>query len=203
MSRTLRSTSPACAARSSTSLCSVTDSGSFGGFVTTSAPRSSSRWRTATIFDAPAISGSSPFEVRTGSSGSPSVPHTAEGRSSFPTRSHTDAARAPVPSPRSAAILGRMSSTEYVPAMRSENVDSTSYGEARLPYTSRLAKCFARLRTGLKATAITAAASTLKSWLCVEPIAVPTPTTTAKYTPVKNAASKPYTTVLLITTSIS
>ncbi len=72
-----------------------------------------------------------------------------------------------------------------------------------MPYTSRFANRVALLRTGLKATAIVAAASTVRNELWVEPIAVPIPTTIARYTAVKNAASTAYTTVLLITTSRS
>ena len=72
-----------------------------------------------------------------------------------------------------------MSSNAYVPAMCSENSDSTSYGVARFPYTRRLASRLARSRTGLKATAITAAAATERNGSCVDPIAVPNPTTTA------------------------
>jgi hypothetical protein len=55
----------------------------------------------------------------------------------------------------------------------------------------------------LKARAITAAASTVRTGLRVDPMTVPIPTTTATYTAVKKAASTPYTTVLLMTTSIS
>ena len=66
-----------------------------------------------------------------------------------------------------------------MPAIRSENSESTSYGDARSPYTIRLANRFAQFRTGLNAKAITAAASTVKNGLRVDPIAAPIPTTTA------------------------
>jgi hypothetical protein len=130
-------------------------------------------------------------------------PQDAAGRSSSPIFSHTRACLAPVPSPKIVAILGSTSSKEYVPAMRSENSESTSYGVARFPYTIRLANRLARSRTGLKARAITAAAASVRNGLRVEPMAVPIPTTIATYTAVKNAASTPYTTVLLTTTSRS
>ena len=63
--------------------------------------------------------------------------------------------------------------------MRSENSESTSYGDARLPYTMRLANRVARVRTGLNANAMTAAASSVRNVLWVDPIAVPIPTTKA------------------------
>ena len=49
------------------------------------------------------------------------------------------------------AMVGRMSSTAYAPAIRSENWDSTSYGVARSPYTSRSASRRAHARTGWNA----------------------------------------------------
>jgi len=59
--------------------------------------------------------------------------HVAAGRISSSTRNHTVASVAPVPSAKSRAMRGRMSSPPYVSLTCSENPDSTSYGVARLP----------------------------------------------------------------------
>ena len=50
-------------------------------------------------------------------------------------------------------MRGRISSAAYVAATCSENSLSTSYGVARLPYTSRLAILCRRSRTGWNPTA--------------------------------------------------
>jgi hypothetical protein len=55
----------------------------------------------------------------------------------------------------------------------------------------------------LNATAIVAAASTVRNELRLDPIAVPTPITIARYTAVKKAATSAYRTALLMTTSSS
>ena len=59
--------------------------------------------------------------------------HAAAGWSSPPTRSHTRAVSAPVPSPSTCAIRGRTSSVAKEVPIRSENSVSTSYGVARSP----------------------------------------------------------------------
>jgi hypothetical protein len=59
--------------------------------------------------------------------------HAASSRSLPAVRSHTSARWAPVASTSIRAIRGRTSSVEWVPAICSENSDSTSYGVARLP----------------------------------------------------------------------
>ena len=66
--------------------------------------------------------------------------------------------------------------------MSRENVDNTSYGVARLPYTSRLARRRLRSRAGWKATAITPVATTVSNTFgsSPEPTSVPTPTTMAR-----------------------
>src|SRR5438876_3463993 len=89
--------------------------------------------------------------------------------------------------------------------MREENSDNTSYGVARRPYTSRLARRCTRSRTGWKATATTAVAKIDSPRLGLEPwpTSDPIPTTIATYTAVMNAARAPNTTVLLMTTSMS
>ena len=60
-------------------------------------------------------------------------PRSPPDRSSLPTRTHTSARAAPLPSPSARAILGRSSSFAYVCPTRSENSESTSYGVARFP----------------------------------------------------------------------
>src|SRR5439155_15065531 len=89
--------------------------------------------------------------------------------------------------------------------MREENSESTSYGVARLPYTTRLAKRWTRSRTGWKATATTAVARMERPRLGFDPcpIAAPMPTTIPTYTAVMNPARAENTTVLLMTTSMS
>jgi hypothetical protein len=93
--------------------------------------------------------------------------------------------------------------------MRPAKSLSASYGVARLPNTSRLASRCTRSLTGWNATATTAVARIDRPRLGREPACrepdprEPIPTTTRTYTAVMNAASEPYTTVLLITTSMS
>ena len=133
----------------------------------------------------------------------PSTGQAAASRSSKPTRSHTRASFAPIPSARIFTRRGRTSSVEYVSEALEENPESNSYGVARLPYTTRFAKRRARARTGWNAIATTAAAIADRTGLPRSPTAVPIPTTSAMYTAVMNAASTANTTVLPITTSIS
>ncbi len=103
-------------------------------------------------------------------------------------------------------MRGSRSCVAKLSANRSAKSESTSYGVARSPYTNRLASRCAHWRTGWKATATTAVATTASRTLgsapC-EPTRVPTPTTTPKYTIVANAANTPTTTVFPITTSMS
>ena len=78
--------------------------------------------------------------------------------------------------------------------MRSANCARTSYGVARLPYTSRLARCWIRARTGWNATATTAVAAIDSQKPTRAPCwatRAPRPTTIATYTAVMNAASDP------------
>ena len=95
------------------------------------------------------------------------------------------------------------SSAEYVPASWSPNVAMTSYGVARLPYTTRSANRLARARTGWNTSATTAAASAESTGLCADPTSAPTPTTKPTYTRAMTAAITAKTTVLRITTSMS
>jgi hypothetical protein len=104
------------------------------------------------------------------------------------------------------AIRGSTSSAAYVSPIRSENSDSTSYGVARLPYTSRFAKRCARRRIGWKATATTAAATADRTTLGRSPPPPRNrigPTASAMYTAVMKTAITPKTTVLLMTRSTS
>ena len=84
---------------------------------------------------------------------------------------------APVPVATMRAIWGRTSSLEYAPPTRLLKSDSTSYGVARRPYTTRLASRPARWRSGWNATATTAAARADSSALRRLPTSVPTPAT--------------------------
>ena len=97
VSRTLRSTRPACDARSSTSLSSVGVSGSFRGLVSVIAPSSSRRCRTATARVMSNAGSASPARERDRLAAGASAGHAATGRSSPPTRSHTSTRVAPVP----------------------------------------------------------------------------------------------------------
>src|SRR4249919_511793 len=136
--RTLRRTRPACDARSRTRRSFDGFIGSLGGIATESAPRSSPRSRTSTTVS-PSIEGRASFATKTNAAGSASVGHEAAGRSSAPRRSHTLAEPAPVAWPRICAMRPRTSSVAYDSPTRSENSVSTSYGVARLPYTTRSA----------------------------------------------------------------
>ena len=125
-SATLRITSPAWAARSRTSFSSVAVIDSPGFFVIDSAPRSSPWWRTGSRIDDGVSVPSAFSEATRGSGRSASVGHTASARSSSPTRTHTSARDAPVPSASARAILGNSSSFAYAFPSRSENCESTS-----------------------------------------------------------------------------
>jgi hypothetical protein len=84
---------------------------------------------------------------------------------------------APVPAATMCAIWGRTSSLEYAPPTRLLKSDSTSYGVARRPYTTRFASRAARWRSGWNATATIAAARADSSALRRLPTSVPTPAT--------------------------
>ena len=99
-------------ARSATSFSSTGDSGSLGGFVTVSRPRSSPWCRTGTDAVAPSTSGGSSAARGIAAAVAPFVGHVAAGRISSPTLSQTTADVAPVPSASSRAIRTRMSSPE-------------------------------------------------------------------------------------------
>src|SRR5215470_17377505 len=122
---------------------------------------------------------------------------------SEPTRSHTSAPAAPTPSATIRAIRGSNSSVATACAIPPENRDSTSYGVARRPYTNRFANRCTRSRTGWNATATNAVARIDNPKLRSDPTTRPTPTTIATYTDVMNPAITPYTSVLLITQSMS
>ncbi len=107
INRTLRSTRPACDARSPTNLRRAGSRGSFAGVETESAPSSSPWWRTSTTRSS-GIDGSVSPGAATARGGSP--PLVAAGRSSPPTRNHTVAVVAPVAPARISAIRGRTSS---------------------------------------------------------------------------------------------
>src|SRR5262245_15678688 len=90
--------------------------------------------------------------------------------------------------------------------MRELNSDSTWYGVARCPYTTRLAKRCTWDRTGWKARATRAVATMERPRFGLddpEPTRAPTPTTMPTYTAVMNTARAAYTTVLLMTRSMS
>jgi hypothetical protein len=120
ISRTLRSTSPACEATSRSRRSFAGSIGSLAGIVTDSAPRSSPRCRTSTA-DCPgandAAPGDSPHspaaavELSAGEAPSPDG-HDAATRRSPPRTSHTRAEEAPVPAARIRAISGRTASVE-------------------------------------------------------------------------------------------
>ena len=102
-------------------------------------------------------------------------------------------------------MRGITSSAAYDSATRSENCESTSYGVARLPYTSRLATRCTRSRTGWNPTATIAVAriDSPRLGLPPPPTSAPMPTAMPTYTAVMNTASEPYTRVRLMTTSMS
>src|SRR5450631_1955857 len=102
-------------------------------------------------------------------------------------------------------MRGSTSSLAYDSATRSENWESTSYGVARVPYTSRLATRWTRSRTGWKPTATMPVARMERPRLGLPPLPTraPMPTAMPTYTAVMNTASEPYTRVRLMTTSMS
>src|ERR1019366_2343079 len=97
------------------------------------------------------------------------------------------------------------SSLAYDSATRSENWESTSYGVARVPYTSRLAILWTRSRTGWKPTAPMPVARMERPRLGLPPLPTraPMPTAMPTYTAVMKTASEPYTNVRLMNTSMS
>ncbi len=103
----------------------------------------------------PSNGGSSSPGIGSGARAVASAGQAATGRRSSPTRNHTRATLAPVPSARSATIRGSTSSTEYASPTRPPNAVSTSYGVARAPYTIRSASRRANRRTGPNASATT------------------------------------------------
>ena len=181
MSLTLRSTSPACAARSATSFSSAGERGSFAGFLTARAPSSSP---TCSTGNAPSISlGTDPSTSRIASRTPASGGHVATSRNSSSTASQTSARSAPTPSPSTRTMRVSTSSSAYAPPTRSENSESTSYGVARFPYTSRSASRVRRARTGWNVTATMTAAISVSAEL-PRPNQAPRPTTTPRYTSV-------------------
>jgi hypothetical protein len=110
VSATFRITSPACAARLRTSRSSVGVTGSPSFFLTDNAPSSSPSWRMGSSIDVVAAEPSSIQEMGMVSAGSAASGHTASDRSFWPTRTHTSARVAPVPSTSARAILGSNSS---------------------------------------------------------------------------------------------
>ncbi|HUL26845.1 MAG TPA: hypothetical protein VLW44_13865 [Streptosporangiaceae bacterium] len=108
-SPTLRSTSPACAARLPTSFSSVGVNASPRFFVTDSAPSSSPSWVTGTIRSPPGTAGSAaPASTRAGRDPA-SAGHQASSVSSPPDRSHTSVRTAPVASAMILAMVGSSS----------------------------------------------------------------------------------------------
>ena len=179
MSRTFRTTSPACDATCSARAASAGASGSFGGLCTAIAPRRSSPCRTGNTAVAPskALASSPPPASGGGIVASPG--HAATARSSGPTRIHTSARVAPVPLASSATIRSSCSSSGSVFAIESANSDSTWYGDARSPYTIRFATACARCRSGWNSSAIATAATIVSTGPPCDPRRAPTPTTIA------------------------
>ena len=100
----------------------------------------------------------------------------AAGTSSSPTRNHTHAVAAPLPSTRICAMCDSTSVDGYELAMRSDSSVSTSYGVEREPYTRRCAVRSAPVRTRSKANATTAVAATDSAVFGPEPSRLPSPT---------------------------
>jgi len=157
-------TSPACDAMSDRRRRSTGFNCSPGGLTTISAPSSSSPWKTGTTrreleaSEGGSISPTSAHAPRPLSGG-----HDAAKRSRSPTRTHTSLRTAEVPSDMSCAIRARMASDGSAwPTWRAKS-ESTSYGLARRPYTSRLARSWRRVRTGSNAIATIAIARTVRA----------------------------------------
>ena len=153
VSRTFRSTRPAWDARSASSFSSANVTGSFAGLVSVRAPRSSPWCRTSATRSAPATSMTSRSSSGSHTSSAAIAGDDAARRRRSPTRSHTSALVAPVPSAIARASRGSTSSVANVSPIRSAKTERTSYGVARLPYTRRFAKRCARVRSGWNAIA--------------------------------------------------